>query len=194
MEQISSDPYEQKLYHIFKSHDYNAEGSLEEEALTKLCKSLELNDKAHILVKKLLVQSKDKRKISFREFKDGLLQFLGNEMSQNGMYIIYAIIFLLVFNIFFSPYCGILSKRKKYIKVLSIMCSKVKKLCLKESLKNYFDKEMFVLEKNLIWHYNIHSCIRVDIFIILSSLYHCMFIHVYFWNKNNNTYVKVQMH
>lgn len=82
MEQV--DPYEEKLYHMFKSHDYNSDGSLDEEALTKLCKSLELNEKTNILVKGLLVQcGGEKKKVTFREFKDGLLQFLGNEMTQN---------------------------------------------------------------------------------------------------------------
>jgi len=81
MDVVASNPYEQKLYHMFLSHDINSVGSLDKEALLKLCKTLELKDTGITLVKCLLLS--DKQRVTFTEFKAGLLNFLGNEMSAN---------------------------------------------------------------------------------------------------------------
>ncbi|XP_058056636.1 blastoderm-specific protein 25D [Anopheles bellator] len=73
---LSSDPYEQKLYHMFQSHG-TGDGSsgLDREALLKLCLTLELKERGHLLVKCLL--SGSKTRVSFREFREGLLNILG---------------------------------------------------------------------------------------------------------------------
>ncbi|XP_052864474.1 uncharacterized protein LOC128271079 [Anopheles cruzii] len=73
---LSSDPYEQKLYHMFQSHG-TGDGSsgLDREALLKLCLTLELKERGHLLVKCLL--SGSKTHVSFREFREGLLNILG---------------------------------------------------------------------------------------------------------------------
>lgn len=80
--EMSSDPYEQKLYHMFSSHDVNSTGFLSEPSLVKLCKTLELKDNQQICLLKCLLKE-DKQNVSFEEFKDGLLSFLGNEMAQS---------------------------------------------------------------------------------------------------------------
>lgn len=81
---LSSNIYEQKLYHMFQSHG-NGDGSnsLDREALVKLCRTLELKERGHLLVKCLLTDAKTR--VSFREFREGLLHILGgNEDSLGG--------------------------------------------------------------------------------------------------------------
>uniref|UniRef100_A0A182NE73 EF-hand domain-containing protein n=1 Tax=Anopheles dirus TaxID=7168 RepID=A0A182NE73_9DIPT len=78
---LSSDPYEQKLYQMFQSHS-TGDGSvgLDRDALLKLCRTLELKERGHLLVKCLLTGSNTH--VSFREFREGLLHILGgNEES-----------------------------------------------------------------------------------------------------------------
>lgn len=77
--EISSDPYEQKLYHMFKSYDTDAAGTLDETALLKLCKSLELHDQGNGLINALI--SEKVSRVSFKDFKEALLNFLGTEME-----------------------------------------------------------------------------------------------------------------
>ncbi|XP_053677512.1 uncharacterized protein LOC128727609 [Anopheles nili] len=80
---LSSDPYEQKLYHMFQSHgtgdgsddDASSGLGLDRNALLKLCQTLELKERGHLLVKCLLIGSKTH--VSFREFREGLLHILG---------------------------------------------------------------------------------------------------------------------
>lgn len=73
---LSSDPHEQKLYHMFQSYssgDSNTVG-LDREALLKLCFSLELKERGQLLVKCLF--SGSKTHVSFGEFRQGLLHIL----------------------------------------------------------------------------------------------------------------------
>uniref|UniRef100_A0A182PMC5 EF-hand domain-containing protein n=1 Tax=Anopheles epiroticus TaxID=199890 RepID=A0A182PMC5_9DIPT len=74
---LSSDPYEQKLYHMFQSHrtGSGSPGGLDRDALVKLCHTLELKERGHLLVKCLMAGTKTH--VSFREFREGLLHILG---------------------------------------------------------------------------------------------------------------------
>ncbi|ETN60186.1 blastoderm specific protein 25d [Anopheles darlingi] len=80
---LSSDPHEQKLYHMFQSYasgDSKAVG-LDREALLKLCFSLELKERGHLLVKCLF--SGSKTHISFGEFRQGLLHILEGDLKDS---------------------------------------------------------------------------------------------------------------
>ncbi|XP_055635285.1 blastoderm-specific protein 25D isoform X2 [Toxorhynchites rutilus septentrionalis] len=74
---LSPDPYEQRLYHMFQAHDVDSCGRLDRDALLKLCVTLELKERGQSLVKCLL--SEDNRRVTFKEFREGLLQILGGE-------------------------------------------------------------------------------------------------------------------
>lgn len=78
MENVSSvDPYEQKLYQMFTSFDGQSKGSLDKEALIKLCTTLELKDRAPKLVACLI--ERPSSRVTFKQFKEGLLNLLGTE-------------------------------------------------------------------------------------------------------------------
>lgn len=74
----TSDPYEQKLYNMFKSFDIQLVDSLDKEALIKLCTMLELKDRGPKLVANL-IDNKRNNRVTFREFKEGLLNLLGTD-------------------------------------------------------------------------------------------------------------------
>lgn len=75
---LSSDPYEQRLYQMFQAHDVGSCGGLDREALLMLCLTLELKERGHLLVKCLLGNG-DKTRVTFKEFREGLLQILGGD-------------------------------------------------------------------------------------------------------------------
>lgn len=75
------DPYENKLFQMFQSFDKEAHGKLSEVNLKSLCTALELRDSGSVLIKEL---TKCKDRVSFTEFKDGLLKFLSTEMMDNN--------------------------------------------------------------------------------------------------------------
>uniref|UniRef100_A0A2M4A526 Putative rho-associated coiled-coil n=1 Tax=Anopheles triannulatus TaxID=58253 RepID=A0A2M4A526_9DIPT len=80
---LSSDPHEQKLYHMFQSYasgDTNVVG-LDREALLKLCFSLELKERGQLLVKCLF--SGSKTHVNFGEFRQGLLQILEGDLKDS---------------------------------------------------------------------------------------------------------------
>lgn len=78
MENVASiDPYEQKLYNMFKSFDNQSRGSLDKESLIKLCTTLELKDRAPKLVACLIERPNDR--VTFKQFKEGLLNLLGTD-------------------------------------------------------------------------------------------------------------------
>lgn len=78
MENVAStDPYEQKLYHMFKSFDVQSKGSLDKESLIKLCTTLELKDRAPKLVACLI--DRPNSRVTFKQFKEGLLNLLGTD-------------------------------------------------------------------------------------------------------------------
>lgn len=74
----TADPYEQKLYNMFKSFDTQLVDSLDKEALIKLCTMLELKDRGPKLVANL-IDNKRNNRVTFREFKEGLLNLLGTD-------------------------------------------------------------------------------------------------------------------
>lgn len=88
---LSSDPYEQRLFQMFQAHDVDSCGRLDREALVKLCHTLELKERGHLLVRCLLgensknqQQQQKQQRITFKEFREGLLHILGGEEQQRG--------------------------------------------------------------------------------------------------------------
>lgn len=77
MDLPSVDPYEQKLYNMFTSFDVQSKGSLDKESLVKLCTTLELKDRGPKLVACLIDDTNSR--VSFKQFKEGLLNLLGTE-------------------------------------------------------------------------------------------------------------------
>lgn len=94
MDVNTTDPYEQKLYNMFKSFDTQSVGSLDKNALMELCTTLELKDRSAKLVANLIDPKRNNR-VSFNEFKEGLLNLLGTdtddneEQSEHGTYAFY---------------------------------------------------------------------------------------------------------
>ena len=82
MELSTVDPYEQKLYNMFNSFDVQHLGSLDRDSLANLCTTLELKDRGPKLVARLITNS-DSR-VTFREFKEGLLNLLGTDDKTEG--------------------------------------------------------------------------------------------------------------
>lgn len=80
--EVSSDPYEQKLYQMFTSHDFDGMG-LDKEALSKLCETLELKDREPQLVACLLNGNANSR-VTFKGFKEGLLKLLGTDLNESN--------------------------------------------------------------------------------------------------------------
>ncbi|XP_036222662.2 ninein homolog isoform X1 [Bactrocera oleae] len=75
--ELSSDPYELKLYQMFQSCDKEQGGLLDEESLRRLCGLLELQDKGAVLIADLSGNGG----VSFDCFKEALLNFLGAELE-----------------------------------------------------------------------------------------------------------------
>lgn len=78
MDVNTTDPYEQKLYNMFKSFDVQSLGTLDKNALMDLCTTLELKDRSAKLVANL-IDPKQNNRVSFNEFKEGLLNLLGTD-------------------------------------------------------------------------------------------------------------------
>lgn len=82
MDVNTTDPYEQKLYNMFKSFDVHSMDSLDKTALMELCTTLELKDRSAKLVANLIDPKRNNR-VSFNEFKEGLLNLLGTDTEDN---------------------------------------------------------------------------------------------------------------
>lgn len=78
MDVNTADPYEQKLYNMFKSFDIQSMDSLDKDSLMELCKMLELKDRGPKLVANL-IDGKRNTRVTFAAFKEGLLNLLGND-------------------------------------------------------------------------------------------------------------------
>lgn len=76
MDVNAANPYEQKLYNMFKSFDTQSLGTLDKNALMDLCTTLELKDRSVKLVANLIDPKRNNR-VTFAEFKEGLLILLG---------------------------------------------------------------------------------------------------------------------
>ncbi|XP_037707973.1 blastoderm-specific protein 25D isoform X1 [Drosophila subpulchrella] len=77
--EVSADPYEQKLYQMFRSCEKNGNGLLDEKSLLKLCSLLELRDQGSALITSL--GGSHQMGVSFGQFKEALLNFLGSEFD-----------------------------------------------------------------------------------------------------------------
>uniref|UniRef100_A0A1A9ZK96 EF-hand domain-containing protein n=1 Tax=Glossina pallidipes TaxID=7398 RepID=A0A1A9ZK96_GLOPL len=80
--EFSTDPYELKLYQMFQSCDTKHCGYLDEESLRRLCGLLELHDKGAVLIENLAAEDKASH-VTFDNFKEALLNFLGTELDSN---------------------------------------------------------------------------------------------------------------
>lgn len=83
MDVNAADPYEQKLYSMFKSFDNDSKDSLDKESLVRLCIMLELKDRGSNLVANL-IDNKVKNRVTFREFKEGLLNLITDADNEHG--------------------------------------------------------------------------------------------------------------
>lgn len=85
--EVSADPYEQKLYQMFqscKTSQQQSNGLLDEASLTRLCQLLQLRDQGSALISSLTANNSPKQLgVSFEQFKEALLIFLGAE-SDSG--------------------------------------------------------------------------------------------------------------
>ncbi|XP_068085274.1 ninein homolog [Anabrus simplex] len=71
------DPYEQQLYAVFESCDEGQKGSLDRDGLEQLCEQLQLEEQSVELIECLLGSTKTSKRVTFPEFRDGLLTLLG---------------------------------------------------------------------------------------------------------------------
>ncbi|XP_070071622.1 ninein homolog isoform X2 [Drosophila takahashii] len=83
--EVSADPYEQKLYQMFRSCEKNGNGLLDEKSLLKLCSLLELRDQGSALITSL--GGSHQVGVSFGQFKEALLNFLGSEFDERSLVI-----------------------------------------------------------------------------------------------------------
>lgn len=83
MDVNTADPYEQKLYNMFKSFDIHSMDSLDKDSLSELCKMLELKDRGPKLVANL-IDGKRNNRVTFVAFKEGLLNLLGNDVDDEN--------------------------------------------------------------------------------------------------------------
>lgn len=63
---------------MFKSHDVEAKGSLDKESLSRLCKTLELKEREPSLIA-ALVKTNGNGRVTFKKFKEELLNLLGTD-------------------------------------------------------------------------------------------------------------------
>lgn len=70
------DPYEQKLFNLFKN--FEIDGRLNESGLTKLCHQLQLKEQFPLLVN-LLFKNGNETGVTFEEFREGLLHVITSE-------------------------------------------------------------------------------------------------------------------
>lgn len=82
MEGRELDPYEQQLLAVFESCDQDKSGSLDGHGLEQLCDKLQLEEQGFELMKCLLGSSPPDKKVTFAEFRDGLLALLGEDQSE----------------------------------------------------------------------------------------------------------------
>lgn len=82
MEGRELDPYEQQLLAVFESCDQDKSGSLDGDGLEQLCEKLQLEEQGFELMKCLLGSSSPNKKVTFAEFRDGLLALLGEDQGE----------------------------------------------------------------------------------------------------------------
>lgn len=79
--ELSTDPYEQKLYQLFTSYEGQDSG-IDRAGLIKLCTNLELKERGDALVNLLGMNNINKQRVDFHEFRAALLQILGEEINK----------------------------------------------------------------------------------------------------------------
>lgn len=84
----TDDPYEKRLFELFKNYQSKDECGLDRDGLVKLCMSLELKNRGEALVNLLTNRNKtndgtEAWLVSFQDFREGLLQILGEELKSN---------------------------------------------------------------------------------------------------------------
>jgi hypothetical protein len=70
------DPYEEKLYNLFKN--FEVDGKLSQAGLSNLCHGLCIQERFQLLVK-LLFNNGNKMGVTFEEFREGLLHVITSE-------------------------------------------------------------------------------------------------------------------
>lgn len=71
------DPYEQKLFHLFSSHE-NGQGIIDELGLSNLVLTLQLKERGSILTN-VLLKNGTRSGVTFKEFREALLQVITSE-------------------------------------------------------------------------------------------------------------------
>lgn len=79
------DPYEQKLFHLFSSHE-NGNGLIELIGLNNLVQTLQLKERGSVLIN-LLLKNGTRSGVSFQEFREGLLQVITSEDDGMSWYL-----------------------------------------------------------------------------------------------------------
>jgi hypothetical protein len=82
MEGREVNPYEKQLLAVFESCDQDQSGSLDGHGLEQLCEKLQLEEQGFELIKCLIGTRTSKRRVTFSEFKDGLLTLLAKQDEQ----------------------------------------------------------------------------------------------------------------
>ncbi|XP_044731820.1 ninein-like protein [Chrysoperla carnea] len=77
MDPTTFDPYEQQLYVVFNNYDINQTGTIDRDGLSQLCCTLQLEERGSDLIHCLL-NSRNKKNVTFYEFKEALLSILGD--------------------------------------------------------------------------------------------------------------------
>lgn len=72
-----TDPYEEKLFSLFASHE-NGSGFLDLSGLNSLIQTLQLKERGSLLIS-LLLKNGTRSKVTFNEFREGLLQVITSE-------------------------------------------------------------------------------------------------------------------
>lgn len=72
-----TDPYEQKLFHLFASHE-NGNGFIDKSGLDHLADTLLLKERGAVLIN-LLLKNGSRSRVTFNEFREGLLQVITSE-------------------------------------------------------------------------------------------------------------------
>lgn len=82
MEGKGLDPYEQQLFSVFESCDECGRGYLDRKGLEQLCDKLQLEEQGVELINCLLEEKRSLNRVTFPEFKDGLLAILGERQKK----------------------------------------------------------------------------------------------------------------
>lgn len=74
---LPTDPYEQKLFSLFAIHE-NGNGFLDISGLNDLIQTLQLKERGSLLID-LLLKNGTRPRVTFSEFREGLLQVITSE-------------------------------------------------------------------------------------------------------------------